>query len=390
MKYQCQICGYIHDEEKEGKSFKELEKCPDCKSDVSNFEIMKKDMAYKTYECEVCHYVYDEEKEGQVLVKLGKCPVCGSPLSKFKAIQKTEYRIYQCRICNYIHDEKTEKIPLKDLKECPDCGSDISNFEPAETNENNWLISFPKQYIRNDESVRHMDTIYKLCDSGKPITAPMATELPMPDWDDILILGNQLNPMPLEEDAEVSATTVIGKNAEKPLVIENPVYVSHMSYGALSKESKIALAKGSFKAKTAMCSGEGGILPEVKNAAYKYIFEYVPNKYSVTDENLKTSDAIEIKIGQATKPGMGGLLHGDKVTPEIAKVRGKKAGEDIISPSRFPNINSKKDLKDLVDELRLKSEGRPIGIKIAAGYIENDLEFISYAKPDFITVDGRG
>ena len=84
------------------------------------------------------------------------------------------------------------------------------------------------------------------------------------------------------------------------------------------------------------------------------------------------------------------LLPGDKVTPEIAKVRGKKAGEDIISPSRFPNINSKKDLKDLVDELRLKSEGRPIGIKIAAGYIENDLEFISYAKPDFITVDGRG
>lgn len=321
MKYQCQICGYIHDEEKEGKSFKELEKCPDCKSDVSNFEIMKKDMAYKTYECEVCHYVYDEEKEGQVLVKLGKCPVCGSPLSKFKAIQKTEYRIYQCRICNYLHDEKTEKIPLKDLKECPDCGSDISNFEPAKTNENNWLISFPEQYIRNDESVRHMDTIYKLCDSGKPITAPMATKLPMPDWDDILILGNQLNPMPLEEDAEVSTTTVIGKNAEKPLVIENPVYVSHMSYGALSKESKIALAKGSFKAKTAMCSGEGGILPEVKNAAYKYIFEYVPNQYSVTDENLKTSDAIEIKIGQATKPGMGGLLPGDKVTPEIAKVR---------------------------------------------------------------------
>ena len=218
----------------------------------------------------------------------------------------------------------------------------------------------------------------------------MATALPMPNWDDILILGNQLNPMPLEEDAEVSTTTIIGKNAKKPLVIESPIYVSHMSYGALSKESKVALAKGSFNAKTAMCSGEGGILPEVKNTAYKYIFEYVPNQYSVTDENLKTSDAIEIKIGQATKPGMGGLLPGDKVTPEIAKVRGKKAGEDIISPSRFSNINSKKDLKNLVDELRSKSEGCPIGIKIAAGYIENDLEFISYVKPDFITIDGRG
>ena len=140
-----------------------------------------------------------------------------------------------------------------------------------------------------------MDTIYKLCDSGKPITAPMATALPMPNWDDILILGNQLNPMPLEEDAEVSTTTIIGKNAKKPLVIESPIYVSHMSYGALSKESKVALAKGSFKAKTAMCSGEGGILPEVKNTAYKYIFEYVPNQYSVTDENLKLQMQLKLK-----------------------------------------------------------------------------------------------
>ena len=63
MKYQCQICGYIHDEEKEGKSFKELEKCPDCGSDVSNFEVMEEDTVYKTYECEVCHYVYDEENQ---------------------------------------------------------------------------------------------------------------------------------------------------------------------------------------------------------------------------------------------------------------------------------------------------------------------------------------
>lgn len=139
-----------------------------------------------------------------------------------------------------------------------------------------------------------------------------------------------------------------------------------------------------------MCSGEGGILPEEKAAAYKYIFEYVPNQYSVTDENLREADAIEIKIGQGTKPGMGGHLPGGKVTPEIAAIRNKTLGQDVISPSRFTGIDTKEDLKALVDRLRFVSGGRPIGIKIAAGRIEKDLEFCVYAGPDFITIDGRG
>ena len=212
----------------------------------------------------------------------------------------------------------------------------------------------------------------------------------MPDWDDILLLGAQLNPMPLPEHAEVDTTTIIGKHAKKPMVLESPVYISHMSFGALSKETKVALAQGSAMAKTAMCSGEGGVLPEEMQASYKYIFEYVPNKYSVTPENLKGADAIEIKIGQGTKPGMGGHLPADKVTPEISRIRNKPQGQDIISPSCFDEIQSKEDLKELVDKLRRESEGRPIGVKIAAGRIERDLEFCVFAEPDFITIDGRG
>ena len=163
-----------------------------------------------------------------------------------------------------------------------------------------------------------------------------------------------------------------------------------MSFGALSKEVKIALAKGSAMVKTAQCSGEGGILVEEKENAYKYIFEYVPNKYSVNDENLKSSDAIEIKIGQSTKPGLGGQLEGVKVTPEIAKVRNKTEGMDIHSPATIPEVNSKEDLKDLVSTLREKSEGRPIGLKLAAGHIEEDLEYAIYSGADFVTIDGRG
>ena len=226
--------------------------------------------------------------------------------------------------------------------------------------------------------------------TGKSAIDAMGTQMSMPNWDDILVLGAQLNPMPLDEHADVSLKTIIGKKAAKPMEIDMPVYISHMSFGALSKETKIAMATGTAAVGTAMCSGEGGILPEEKAAAHKYIFEYVPNLYSVTDENLKTSDAIEIKIGQGTKPGMGGHLPGNKVTPEIAKVRGKAVGEDVISPSKFPGINSVDDLRNLVSELRTRSEGRPIGIKIAAGRIEKDLEFCVAAEPDFITIDGRG
>ena len=101
-------------------------------------------------------------------------------------------------------------------------------------------------------------------------------------------------------------------------------------------------------------------------------------------------DAIEIKIGQGTKPGMGGHLPGEKVTQEIARIRNKPVGEDIIAPSRFPGIRTKQDMKELVSQLRMASGGRPIGIKIAAGRIERDLAFCVYAHPDFITIDGRG
>ena len=226
--------------------------------------------------------------------------------------------------------------------------------------------------------------------SGHSVHAAMGTKMPMPGWDDILLLGAQLDPMPLDDDAPVRTTTVIGPNAKRPMILDHPVYISHMSFGALSRETKIALAKGSAAARTAMCSGEGGILPEERDAAYRYIFEYVPNLYSVTDENLRRADAIEIKIGQGTKPGMGGHLPGGKVTAEIAAARGKPVGQDIKSPSRFADIRTKEELRERVAELRARSDGRPIGIKIAAGHIERDLAFCVFAEPDFITIDGRG
>ena len=304
------------------------------------------------YKCKVCGFIFDEEEAGKKITEIDVCPFCKQPAAY---------------VFEKIKEEKEEKI--------------VEEETP---------LDYPPETIRTDANMPEMTDIHRMSVHGESIIDGMGTQLPMPSWKDILVIANQLNPAPLDENAPVKSTTIIGKNAKKPMVLESPIYISHMSFGALSKETKIALSKGSALAKTAMCSGEGGILPEEMDSAYKYIFEYVPNKYSVTDENLKNSDAIEIKIGQGTKPGMGGHLPGAKVTPEIAKIRGKNEGEDIISPSNFPEIQGKEDLKDMVSMLREKSEGRPIGIKIAAGRIEEDLEYCLYAEPDFITIDGRG
>lgn len=304
------------------------------------------------YKCSVCGYLFDEEKEGKSFSDLTECPLCKQPMDKFELISS---------------EETKDSVPEKPLN-----------------------LDYPKETKKTDSNYRYMKEIHEMAVTGKSAIEAMGTQMKMPDWDDILILGAQLNPPPLEESADVSLKTVIGKNAKKPMAIDMPVYISHMSFGALSKETKIALAKGSALVGTAMCSGEGGILPEEKEASFRYIFEYVPNLYSVTDENLQSSDAIEIKIGQGTKPGMGGHLPGSKVTPEIAAIRNKPLGQDIISPSRIPGIHTKEDLKKLVENLRERSGGRPIGIKIAAGKIEKDLEYCVFAEPDFITIDGRG
>lgn len=305
------------------------------------------------YKCSVCGFIFDEAQEGKSFAELEHCPVCQQPRSKFVKLEEA-------------------------------ATAAIKQDQPVSS------LAYDAQYARQDEKMRYMDAIHEMAVSGKTIIGAMGTTMAMPNWDDILILGAQLNPAPLLDDEPVITTVVIGKNAKRPLIAENPIFVSHMSFGALSAETKVALAKATAMSGSVQESGEGGILPAERAAADKYIFEYIPNKYSVTDENLRNSDAIEIKIGQGTKPGMGGHLPAEKVTPEIAAIRNKPLGHDIHSPSKFPEIRTKEDLKALVAELRNRSDGRPIGIKIAAGRIERDLEFCVFAEPDFITIDGRG
>ena len=320
--------------------------------------------------------------------------------------------VYKCSVCGEIYDDDEEPVKFEDLPDdwvCPICRSPKSAFvlvsgdgvqptkaeeKPVEKvaaekpKENKKDISYDPNLVRHDDGP--MDEIHALAVTGKSVGEPMDTLMPRPSFDEILFMGGQLAHPPLDDGADVDISVTIGKKAQKPMRIETPVYVSHMSFGALSGRAKKALAMGSAMAKTAMCSGEGGVLSDEINNSYKYIFEYVPNKYSATIDTFERCDAVEIKIGQGTKPGMGGHLPGDKVTDIISVMRGKPKGKDILSPSRFPEINSPEDLKAMVDMLRKETKGKPIGVKIAAGRIEDDLEYISTSGCDFITIDGRG
>jgi glutamate synthase domain-containing protein 2/rubredoxin len=307
---------------------------------------------------------------------------------------------YRCLICHYVYNEKTEGVFFDDLLPdwtCPVCGATRSEFERLEDAP---MPPAPAEPVRerkgpddfrraSDEVEATMADIHRMALTGESVIEPMRTRKPVVSWDDILIIGAQLARLPLNRDETVDTKTIIGPRAARPLVVGTPIIVSHMSFGALSREAQSALALGSAAAGTAMSSGEGGILDDAVVRSHTYIFEYVPNRYGLSPENLRRVDAVEIKFGQSAKPGMGGHLPAAKVTAEIARVRGFPEGMDITSPSRFPDIRTREDLKRKVDELRALAEGRPVGIKFAAGDIEADLEFALSAGPDFITIDGR-
>ncbi len=232
--------------------------------------------------------------------------------------------------------------------------------------------------------------IQKLAESGKSENSAMRTLRTFPGFETLVFKGAQLYKMPLNEDVEVNTKTIIGKTAKQPLEIKMPFYVSHMSFGALSREAKTALAKGTSLVGTAMCSGEGGMLPDERRAATKYIYELGTAAFSHIDSAMIQADAVEIKIGQGVKPGLGGHLPAHKVTEEIAKIRGLKPGEASVSPGRLSGVNNLEDLQKMVAHIKEITGGKPVGLKFASGHIEEDLAFALKAEPDFITIDCRG
>ena len=212
----------------------------------------------------------------------------------------------------------------------------------------------------------------------------------LPDWNDIQILTAQMARKPLEEDAEVETRLVIGPRAAKPLELDIPLFVSDMSFGALSPEAKVALARGAEQAGTGICSGEGGSLDEEREANSRYLLELASAKFGWRWDLLDEVRAFHFKGGQAAKTGIGGHLPGRKVTEKIAKTRGLEKGEDAISPATFDEPRTVAEFRSFADKVRERSGGIPVGFKLSANHIEDDIDFALGAGADYIILDGRG
>jgi len=212
----------------------------------------------------------------------------------------------------------------------------------------------------------------------------------LPTWNDIQILTAELHRVPLLDDEEVGTELVIGPGAAKPLRLEIPLFVSDMSFGALSEEAKTALAKGAEAAGTGICSGEGGMLPEEQSANSRYFYELASARFGFNMELLKKVQAFHFKCGQGAKTGTGGHLPGHKVVGKIAEVRGLPEGTPAISPSRFPDWEHVDDFRRFADEVREFTGGIPIGFKLSAQHVELDIDAALAAGADYVILDGRG
>ena len=212
----------------------------------------------------------------------------------------------------------------------------------------------------------------------------------LPHWDDIQILPAQMARKPLLDEASVDTSVTIGPRAAKPLQLDIPLFVSDMSFGALSEEAKTALARGAEMAGTGICSGEGGMLPEEQAENSRYFYELASARFGWDLDLVSRVQAFHFKGGQGAKTGTGGHLPGDKVQDKIAEVRGLESGQSAISPATFPDLYTPADYKRLADQVRERSGGIPIGFKLSANHIEEDIDFALEASADYIILDGRG
>ncbi len=223
-----------------------------------------------------------------------------------------------------------------------------------------------------------------------PMTAMGVPRHKLPHWDDIQVMTAQLAVKPLLEDQPVATRTIIGPGAKKPLVLDIPLLVSDMSFGALSEEAKVALARGAELAGTGICSGEGGMLPEEQAENSRYLYELASAMFGYDERQLARVQAFHFKGGQGAKTGTGGHLPGSKNTARIAQVRGIPEGQPAVSPPTFRELTSVGDFRRFADRVRDITGGIPIGFKLSANHIEKDIGFALDAGADYLILDGRG
>jgi glutamate synthase domain-containing protein 2 len=234
------------------------------------------------------------------------------------------------------------------------------------------------------------DIKYK-AQTGKHRIRGCGTTKKLPHFDELTFLPSQLTRMSIDTYREKCNTqTVLGARfAKKPLVIETPIMISGMSYGALSKEAKTALAKATDIVGTSINNGEGGLLPEERENSYKQVVQILPSRMGFSLRSIEAADALEIIVGIGAKPGLAGHLMASKITKEIAAFRQLPEGIDLHSHPRHGDIFGADDLCLKMEELRDVTGGEiPIFIKIAAGRVWDDVKIAVKAGVDGVVIDG--
>ena len=212
----------------------------------------------------------------------------------------------------------------------------------------------------------------------------------LPQWDDLQIMVAQMATRPLAESEAVDTKLVIGPEARKPLTLDIPLFVSDMSFGALSEEAKVALARGAEMSGTGICSGEGGMLPEEQAQNSRYFYELASAKFGYDESLLERVQAFHFKGGQGAKTGTGGHLPGAKNRGKISQVRGIPEGQPAVSPPGFEDLATVADFSRFADRVREVTGGIPVGFKLSANQIERDIQFALDCGADYIILDGRG
>ncbi|WP_028295199.1 FMN-binding glutamate synthase family protein [Oceanobacter kriegii] len=213
----------------------------------------------------------------------------------------------------------------------------------------------------------------------------------VPHFDDLLFLGASMSRYPLEGYREKCNTQVtLGTRfAKKPIVIETPVTIAGMSFGALSANAKEALGRGASEVGTSTTTGDGGMTPEERGQSTKLVYQYLPSRYGMNPDDLRKADAIEVVLGQGAKPGGGGMLLGQKITDRVAKMRTLPMGVDQRSACRHPDWTGPDDLAIKIQELREITDWQvPIYIKVGATRTYYDVKLAVKAGADVIVVDG--
>jgi glutamate synthase domain-containing protein 2 len=223
-----------------------------------------------------------------------------------------------------------------------------------------------------------------------PVTSMGVPAQGLPSWDGIQLVTAQLARRPLLDEVEVGTDVVIGASAAKPLTLQIPLFVSDMSFGALSQEAKTALARGAEGAGTGICSGEGGMLPEEQAENRRYLYELASGRFGWSIDRVRSVQAFHFKFGQGAKTGTGGHLPGAKVVGRIAEVRGLAPGTPAISPATFVDLRTIDDYRAVAAEVRQVTGGIPIGAKLSAQHIEADLDAALAIGVDYVILDGRG